>query len=246
MLPARDRGAEPFPWIIWADPRTGGTALSAALKAISPHPAVEDEPFQYGPHPKQLAHVYEAWCRDGDPGHVYDALKHRALIKHIPEAFDDGFNAHLARAAEFHGYRHVRILRCDTFAQLVSRGIAEQLNAWAAKDGRRLLAMRTAPLKPLDVGLLIANYRLGNVRWRNVLPEIGTLLTIRTEDFTSRNRERRHDCLRKLLRYLGEPPAALAIVDQALQDSGQESDAAWKLVPNLSELRLALATEGLR
>jgi hypothetical protein len=231
------------PWIIWTEPRTGGTALSAALKAVSEHPAVEDEPFQYGEHPKQFAHIYEAWCETGDTLALSRLLGRHVLIKHIPEAFDDEFNSELVRAAERHGYRHVRLVRLDIFARLVSRSVAEQLDAWEVSRARPALANITH-LEPLDVPHLLSDFRLGNARWAALQRGITSCLTICTEDVVSRYHDRRHKCLRLLLRFLGLAPGLISDVDAILQNSGQNTESVWHLIPNLRELRTAMALEG--
>jgi hypothetical protein len=229
-----------YPWLIWTDPRTAGTAFSAALKAISEHPSVEDECFQYGPKPKQFANIYENWCIAGDPSALYRLLADHVLLKHIPEAFDDNFNADLARAAEYNGYRHIRLVRCNTFARLVSRGVAEQIDAWRT-DAKSIVA----GLKPLDVIHLVEDMRLDAARWHAVSRHITSCLVVRTEDLISRNRERRHACFGKVLRYLELPRSGgMEILDRTLERSGQHTESAWPLLPNLGELRVALAAEG--
>jgi hypothetical protein len=232
-----------FPFIIWTEPRTAGTALSAALKSISEHPSVEDEPFQYGPNPKALGHVYEDWCLDGDPAPLYRVLARRVLIKHIPEAFDDNFNADLSRAAEYNGYRHIRLVRLDTFARLVSRGVAEQLDAWGTHADARLGDLRPGDLRPLDVPHLVGDARVDARRWQAVLPHLTAVLNVRTEDLVSRFVSRRHARLRRVLRFLALPPEGLGALDRAMARGGQDTSRVWPLVPNLGELRDALARE---
>jgi hypothetical protein len=230
--------------VIWTDPRTAGTALSAALKSISEYPSVVDEPFQYGPNPKTLGYVYENWCINGDPAVLYQALARHILIKHIPEAFDDNFNADLARAAEYNGYRHIRLIRCDTFARLASRGIAEQIDVWVA-DKATLDDLHAGDLAPLDVPHLISDLRLDAARWDAVQPHLTSILTVRTEDVVSPMRKRRHACLRRILRFLELSPEGLGVIDEALARGGQNTSRIWRLLPNLGELRTALILEGV-
>jgi hypothetical protein len=228
-----------FPCLIWADPRTGSSALFKALSKVCDRPAFF-EPFQFGPHPREWAHIYEDWCVDGDPAALYEAIGQRALIKHIPEAFDDNFNADLARAAEHHGYRHIHLVRCNTFARLLSRGIAEQLDAWdgPAED------IRSGDLNPLDVPHLISDLRLDAARWRAIVPHLTAVLTVRMEDVTNPNRARRHDYLSHILRFLCLPRIALRELDEELSRGHQKTSLIAPWVPNLDELRVALATEG--
>jgi hypothetical protein len=229
-----------FAFLIWADPRTAGTTLSVALKSLSEHPAVEEEPFLYGDDPRQLSQIYENWCLDGDPAAIYRTLARHVLIKHVPGLFDDNFNADLARAAEYHGYRHIRLVRCDTFARLVSRGVAEQLDEWYGDVRPRVDGV----LKPLDVPHLIDDMRIDAAKWQAVLPHITCCLTLRMEDLVSRHRERRLACLRRVLRYLELPPDGLHALDGAFERGGHNTESIWALVPNLDDLRNAIAAEG--
>jgi hypothetical protein len=229
--------------VIWTDPRTAGSSFLNALGDVSGLPTFY-EPFQYGPNPREWAQIYEDWCIDGDPAPLYQTFSQRALIKHIPEAFDDNFNADLARAAEYNGYRHIRLIRCDTFARLASRGIAEQIDVWVA-DKATLDDLQTGDLAPLDVPHLISDLRLDMARWDAVQPHLTSVLTVRTEDVVSPMRKRRHACLRRILRFLELPPEGLGIIDEALARGGQNTSRIWRLLPNLSELRTALILEGV-
>jgi hypothetical protein len=230
-----------YPFIIWTEPRTAGTAFSAALKSVSEYESVEDEPFQYGADPKQLASVYENWCLDGSPKELYKILAKRVLIKHIPEAFDDNFNADLARAAEYNNYRHIRLIRCDTFARLMSRGIAEQLDMWNLKANLRLDL-----LKPLDVPHLVADLKLDASRWSSVSAYLTRVLVVRTEDIVSHNRARRHKYLKRVLKFLELPRDKLANLDLALSHSNQDTPRVYSMIPNIDQLRSVLAYEGVR
>jgi hypothetical protein len=225
-------------WIIWSEPRTAGTTFSAALKAVSRRPSAPDEPFQYGARPNIWAWIYEAWCVDGDPAALYRALSTGACFKHIPEAFDDNFNADLARAAEYHGYRHIKLVRCNTFARLVSRGVAEQLDAWSGPSAS------TRELAPMDVPHLIEDLRLGAARWRAVVPWLTAVLVVKTEDVTSEHAGRRHECLARVLRFLGIPRKQMRVLDERLARGPQNTSLIASRVPNLGELRRALMTEG--
>jgi hypothetical protein len=230
-----------YPFIIWTEPRTAGTAFSAALKSVSEYESVEDEPFQYGADPKQLASVYENWCLDGSPKELYKVLAKNVLIKHIPEAFDDNFNADLARAAENNNYCHIRLIRCDTFARLISRGIAEQLDMWNLKANLRLDS-----LKPLDVPHLVADLKLDASRWNSVSAYLTRVLVVRTEDIVSRNRARRHKYLKRVLKFLELPRDKLANLDLALSNSNQDTARVYSMIPNIDQLRSALSYEGVR
>lgn len=226
-----------LPALIWADPRTGSSSFFYALARVVGPPAYY-EPFQYVGEPGPFAQIYEDWCVDGDPAELYRMIGRRHLIKHIPEAFDDNFNADLARAAEYHGYRHIRLVRCDTFGRLVSRGIAEQIDVWRGPLGN------INGLGPIDVPRLIEDMRLDAARWRAVVPHLTAVLTVRTEDLVSRHRTRRHTCLTRVLRFLELPRESLGVLDDELAGGGQDTSQVSRWLPNLGELRRALMVEG--
>ncbi len=223
------------PFIIWTEPRTAGTTLSAALKSVSEHPSVQDEPFE---KMCELAHVYERWLNDRDPAPVDRVFGRHVVMKHISEHFDEGFEITLARAAERHGYRHIRLVRANRFAQLVSLGVAAQTREW-----RRLASVDHA--EPINVPAVIGDAKACSARWRAVSQHISACLLVRTEDVTSRDRERRHGCLRQLLRFLELPPERLGALDHILGQGGQGTERVWPLIPNLGALRAAIAAEGI-
>jgi hypothetical protein len=228
-----------LPCLIWADPRTGSSALFYALARVIGPPA-RYEPFQYdGDEPAAWTHVYRDWCRDGDPAALYRVMSQRVLIKHIPEAFDDNFNADLARAAEYHGYRHIRLVRLDTFARLVSRGVAEQLDAWTGPPGG------VRELAPIDVPHLTATLRLDAARWRAIVPHLTAALTVKTEDLTSEHAGRRRECLTRILRFLEISREHMGAVEDELSRGDQNTSGVARLVPNLGELREALRAEAV-
>lgn len=231
------------PFIIWTEPRSVGTALSAALAGISTYPTVEDDPFMYGTNAGPLNHIYEQWCRDGDPAAIYRALSRRIVFKHVPETFDQNFNADLTRAAEHNGYRHIRLVRLNVFAQLVSRGVAEQLDAWR-RDATQRKAMRQHALSPLDAEDLILKFELGRARWDQVSQHLTSCLTLRSENIASPIQERRHMTIRRLLRFLEISPSALAAIDRRIS-RGRDTESLWPLVPNLGELSAALISRGI-
>jgi hypothetical protein len=228
-----------FQCLIWADPRTGSSALFNALSRVMGQRSAY-EPFQYGSHPNQWAWIYENWCVDGDPAALYRAVGQVGLIKHIPEAFDDNFNADLARAAEYHGYRHIKLVRVDTFARLLSRGIAEQLDAWDGPPAD----IGPDDIGPLDVPHLISDLRLDGSRWLAIAPHLTAVLTMRTEDFTNPSCRTRHNCLARMLRFLELPRESLRALVEHLAAGRQGTSRIAPWVPNLDELRIALATEG--
>ena len=227
-------------WIIWTVPRTGGTNLSAALKSLSEHPPAEDEPFQYGENPRQFAWVYEAWCkRPSDISRISAVCEGGWLIKHIPESFDDAFNVALAQETERAGYRHIHLTRRDEFARLVSRDVAEQLNAWEAKDAVPLIEDVLAgrrQIAPLDVQHLIENKQIGEHRWRMIRPHLSNVIEITTEEIIIDP----GFVMQRLALVLGLDCERAA---KALPAQGQDTRRIWHLITNLDKLRAALAAE---
>jgi len=234
-----------YPYIIWTEPRSVGTALSSALGSVCNHPRAPDDPFMYGANPGVLNAIYEQWCRDGMPGPIYRALRSRIVFKHTPETFDDNFNADLARAAEHHGYRHIRLIRCNVFAQLASRGVAEQLDAWRRHDTQKKLAERNRTLDPLDIPDLIEKAQIARARWEVASAHLRHCLVVRSEDIAAPSQERRHQAIRRLLRFLEVPPAALQRLDRILSRGGRDTDSIWPLVPNINDLSAALISKGI-
>jgi hypothetical protein len=233
------------PWIIWTVPRTGGTTLSRALKAVSEHKKIEDEPFQYGDHPKELAHIYEHWRKTKEISELTIRLIDRCLIKHIPEAFDDEFNIKLAQISSDLNYKHINLKRQDELARLISRDIAQQLDVWQPPKSTEVIndiISGKRQLKPLDVPHLIDNYRLGQHRWHKIKPHLGKILDITMEDLLYRDRQA---TITRLIRYLNLPESAHVRINTLLDDGGQDSGKIWRFLPNIDELKQALQNEGL-
>jgi hypothetical protein len=211
--------------IIWALPRVGSTALGRALDALN-------EPFQ---------------LKDAFSG--ADAIERvcaaRKSIKHLYEECPDASNIALAQAANRHGYRHIHLIRCDEFARLVSRDIATQREAWTpdlAEARFAELKLGKARLAPLDIPHLLKLHRLGIQRWQTIRLYLGTFLTVRFEDITSSDRQRRHLALRRIAAYLDM--RSIERLERTLEASGQETKTVWNLVPNIAQFRKALGTGG--
>lgn len=224
------------PYVVWAETRTASASLSAALRVASGRPALEDEPFLYTT-PREHAAVYRDWCETGDPAPLYRLLADGPGIKHIAEFFDDNFNADLARAANQHGYRHVRLDRRDVFAQLASRGVAEQLGAWDAETARRKLATAVR-FEPFDVGDLLAKRRLAQDRWEAASRHLPAWLPVWTEDLVGPP-WRRTATLTRVFRYLGIPPERLGQAADQIRRGDQDTESVLARVPNVGELLAA-------
>jgi hypothetical protein len=235
------------PHIIWAETRTASASLAAALRTVSDFPSLEDEPFLYNT-PRVHAAIYQDWCTTGDPAPLYRLLEPTPGIKHIAEPFHENFNADLARACNHHGYRHIRLDRRDTFAQLASRGIAEQLDAWEAetakrrfehvKNGTPFVDGAVRRLGPLNVEDLLRKRARGLERWEAVSGHIPELFQVWTEDIVGPTRK--WPTLLRLLRYLDIPLERADEFDQVLARGAQNSEVMWQMIPNIHELREAV------
>jgi hypothetical protein len=219
------------PFIIWTVPRTAGTALLHALGKASGMPVL-NEPFQYGAVPGPWSEIYNLWKN-----------KRRSLgvlgphgIKHIPESFDDEFNIALIEATKHYGYRHIRLYRRDWLAMLVSRDVANQLNAWTAQDAIKAHADVLAgkhKLKPLDVPRLISDLRLGWWRWEAVKPHLPDFLEVTTEDISCEG-------VYQLAKHLDVSADKIDFTN----DTDQHTRDLYRFIPNMDELRSALKGEG--
>ena len=130
-------------------------------------------------------------------------------------------------------------MRCDRFAQLLSRGLAEQMNEWYGLPED----ITASDIRPLDVAHLISDMRLDVARWRAIVPHLTAVLMVKTEDLTSGYAVRRHACLARVLRFLELPPESMGVLDDELAAGGQGTSRVARLVPNLNELRKALMAE---
>jgi hypothetical protein len=231
--------------MIWAETRSASAALAAALRAVSNRSALEDEPFLYNT-PRVHGHVYTDWLQTHDDAPLRRLLAERPGIKYIAEPFDDTFNIALAHVVTEFGYRHIRLDRHNVFAQLASRGVAEQLDAWEAQTARRRFKRvaegkpfadgKVRTLGPFDVEDLLRKRMTGLARWNVVSATLPGYLTLWTEDFTSTQRERRWNVLVPLFKHLQIHPSLVTKMDEVLFGSGQETERVLPRVPNVAEL----------
>lgn len=229
------------PFLVWAATRTSSTNLAEATGA-------ENEPFHFGPPANRLHWVYAQWQRDGLQTNLLDVCAETRSFKHLPEWFDDGFNAALAKLSTAFGYRHIHLIRLNELDRLISNDVAGQLDAWWPKEADdRFAELRSGErhLNPLDVPRLIGNARRVRQAWRAVEPYLAPVLTLTQEDLTSRDMDVRGDALRRLSGFLGLPGDSLKDLDLSMQFGGQKTARVRDLIPNVGELRQALMTEGL-
>jgi hypothetical protein len=229
-------------WIIWTAARTGGTTLSSVLRNLSPDlPTVEDEPFQYS-----WSSVYEEWRRTGRAPDLPMLLQSGYCIKHVADGFAEEFNVLLARAARAADYRQIHLVRADEFARLVSRDVGRQLGAWQPRDSLAAIADVLAGrrhLGPLDVPELIDNARQVRRQWAVIRPQLGAVCEVAHEDLYGGDDLMRTAAVGRLIKELGLPGDGVTGICHALRNGGQDTSRVWHLVPNLDELRAALAKE---
>jgi hypothetical protein len=216
-----------IPFILWGVARVGSNALGNALGALG-EPFNRDWRWNWS-----SVDEIEKLCTTRQP------------IRHIYEGCPDDTNRAIAEAANRNGYRHVHLVRCNELARLVSRGIALQQAAWIpATAAARYADLKSGKTKmePLDIEDLLKLRQMGIDRWRAVSPHLGTVLTVRFEDITAVDRQRRHHALGRLASYLGF--CSLQALDHAMMAGGQHTNTVWDFVPNIKDLRQAL--EGVR
>lgn len=221
------------PWIIWTTLRTGGTTLYEALQTASPDLRyVENEPFTGVWSPK-------AW----PPGSAERSIRNRLgsygyAVKHALDPFPDEFNAALARTSTSLGYAHVHLVRRDRLAWLLSREVAVQLGAWHPNHSLPLIDDLLAgrrKLAPLDVAATIEYSRKVPRQWAAVKPHLGDVLEVAYEDLYGDNRPH---AAAALAAFLG----IRVDFSRKLSAGGQDTSRVWHLIPNLDELRAALAS----
>src|SRR5580700_3582495 len=151
------------PFILWTLQRTGGTNLFNLLVEMSTHTAAEHEPFNFDRRqPRQFAKVYLDWRNTRDVGALHAICAKRVLIKHVYEWFDDDFNTSLSMAADKYAYRHVHLLRRDSVARLISKGVAEESGVWYPPDAEKIFpqVLKGQRQIKLDVPYLVRKHDL--------------------------------------------------------------------------------------
>jgi hypothetical protein len=154
-------------------------------------------------------------------------------VKHVYDLLPLRFNLDLARAATAAGHRHVHLDRLDAAARLASLGVAIASGRWT-REGRG-----TYRGEPLDVPWLVARHREHVRQWRAIAPALPCRLELRAE------RLARGADFEPLARFLGVPRGlwerTLPTVDELARTGGQDTAGVLHRVPNLAELRAALA-----
>jgi hypothetical protein len=232
------------PWIIWCQQRTGSIALFNALVKVSDHPAAESEPFDGSIEKRQFSDVSNSRMRDASLAKI---CAEGWLIKHVFDRLPLDFNLALARATTKAGYRHIHLKRRYELARLLSLGLAEQKALWVKCETTEqsiqdILAGKRS-LQPLPIDDLIRRSREAGAQWRRIEKSLPALYTVFTEDIFRPNIVVRRSHITRLLSILGIDFDRAGGVDEALRYSGQRSWRLAHLVPNIDELRRAVAEE---
>ena len=162
-----------------------------------------DDPFMYGGRPGLLNWVHEEWLHRRDIGPLRTQMAKGICFKEVPANFGDDFNLAIIEAAAAFGYRHVHLERLNVFAQLASRGVAEQLDAWSREE---TAAKAPHVLKPLPVDDLVAKHRLGEERWAFIERRLNGYHTVYSEEISSTEfPARRRRAIAELVAFLDLP-----------------------------------------
>jgi len=249
-----------YPFFIWTMQRTGGTALTDLLMEMSEHKSADHEPFNWArAKPRQFWPITEAWQKTKNVATLTRSLRalfaDKYLIKHCYEIHTDDFNQFLMEASARVSYRHIILYRRDEYARLISKYIAESHGTWFKDYAERVfdeVAEGRRKLGSLPVDKMVAHY----MRCRNATEFIRSGLTrlgvdfkeIYYEDLYSGDAETRLKHVHDLLDFLGFTAADIekhaALIDQKIFHSGQNTGGVARFVPNLDQVREALATVG--
>jgi SAM-dependent methyltransferase len=251
-----------YPFIIWTMQRTGGTALTDLLMEMSEHPGAEHEPFNWArKKPRQFWSIAESWGNTKDAKALSRSLdevySQRFLIKHCYELHRMPFNIHLMEAAAKMEYRHILLLRRDESSRLISKFIAEAQGTWFKDYASKVfdeVARGQRKLGPLPVESIVAHYRHcreATESIRALLKQLGVdCVEIFYEDLYVGARDTRLARTHDLFEFLGFTPENIernhAVIQEKIFDSGQNSRAVARFVPNLREVVDTLAAAGCK
>jgi hypothetical protein len=246
--------------MIWTVQRTGGTALAELLMKMSEHQSAEHEPFNWRVNkPRQFAAIARNWVETKDVPTLQSALKsvldQKYLIKHCFELHGTPLNVKILQAAAKTDYRHIVLLRRDELTRLVSKYIAEANGTWFkdyANEVYAKIASGRRQLQPLPIDEIVATYEhvhRTTDRIRAVLEQLNVARReVWYEDIYVGDRETRMRHLNALFRFLDFSPETIAAhaadIDDRIFASGQKTGNILQFVPNLDEVRSALANAG--
>lgn len=223
---------------------------------MSEHKETDHEPFHLA---RAFGHVTEHWNTTRDAAALDRALAEifaeRYLIKHCYELHQEQFNTALAQAAEHANYRHILLLRKDELSRLVSMAIAEANGTWFRDWARKVYADVShgkRRFQPLPVKRIVNQYKKclsETEKIRTTFIQIGVHpFEIYYEDLYKGERKPRTAALNNLFDFLELPSETREEHHQDIEDKifngGQSTARVLEHVPNLVEVRLALATAG--
>lgn len=249
-----------YPFLIWTVQRTGGTSLTELLMKMSEHQSADHEPFNWRRHkPRQFGHIAQHWAETKDNGALEASLGKvfvdRYLIKHCYELHGTPFSARMLRAAAKTDYRHILLLRRDELSRLVSKFIAEANGTWFKDHAAKVyagIASQKRELEPLPVEAIVRHYEncskmTDNLRDLLVRNKVNAR-EIYYEDIYVGDREARLKHLNGLFDFLGFTPETVeahrADIEEKIFDGGQNTRDILQFVPNLADVRTALAEAG--
>jgi hypothetical protein len=246
--------------LIWTVQRTGGTSLTELLMKMSEHQSADHEPFNWRRAPRQFSHITEKWVETKNDGALakslqQDVFAQRFLIKHCYELHGTRFAARLLKAAAQTDYRHILLLRRNELSRLASKFIAEANGTWFKDHASRVyagIAAQERVMAPLPVEDLIKHYE----HCRGITDRLRALFDqhkvekreIWYEDIYVGERETRLANLHALFEFLDFTPETIEAhrddIEEKIFRSGQNTGDILQFVPNLDEVRLALAQAG--
>ena len=229
-----------FPFIIWCRQRTGSISLFYSLCSASEHTPAQCEPFDADvTKDRQFTNVGKRMRpRERDVA-LRSICDDRFLIKHCYENLSEEFNHALAEISTRAGYRHIHLVRHNELARLISKGIAEQHGTWVADGWTRAKYQdwkrRGLKLPPLDIPAMKQYHELSESRWR-ALAGLLRPHEVMSENFFSVPRL----VLSRITDYLGMPTSNVQTMLNNIGAS-QSTPSIWKLLPNIQELKDAIA-----
>jgi hypothetical protein len=242
------------PVLIWTLRRTGGTALASLLSALSPRPSRQHEPFN---RDRVHGDVTRAFADSGDRAAlragVARALADRPVIKHCFDILPKPLHAALLDVAGDLGYAHLVLDRREESARVLSLELARRTGIWGAAEARRRYPEfldGDRQVAPLPLAPALSALREGRARrdWlaaemaaRGIRPRVVFFEEVFGPGVDGRAR------ILRLLADLGLDPGAVADGEDrlrvTLEERAQGSERLLARVPNIADLRAALAAE---
>jgi len=225
------------PCIIWATQRSRSTLVRQILELWSDWPMADDEPFDPAVFDGSGPHWQFGWiaCRPEAewPMHLRQVCDEGWIIKHVYDLLPLNFNLALVRAADASGYRHIHLDRLDALARLVSLGVAISSCRWTRDQHGKYQG------QPLNVAWLIARHNEAKRQWRAISEKLPLCFELRSERLNTTSD------FERLSRFLHVDHArwreTLPRINEMVRTGGQDTAALRPRVPNVAELRRALA-----